>query len=103
VRLAKTHWLDAANVRKVKHDVIKKDIWDPLEAESFSFRSLLILENLNILEKFAQLTFVHVRLNLLSFEQVSLADIHRRRLKLSCPALSIDCERQAERAFANMG
>lgn len=66
VRLAKTHWLDAANVRKVKHDVIKKDIWDPLEAESFSFRSLLILENLNILEKFAQLTFVHVGLNLLS-------------------------------------
>jgi intron-binding protein aquarius len=57
VRLAKTHWLDAANVRKVKHDVIKKDIWDPLEAESFSFRSLLILENLNILEKFLWPTY----------------------------------------------
>ncbi|KAL4758466.1 RNA helicase aquarius [Aspergillus foveolatus] len=57
VRLAKTHWLDAANVRKVKHDVIKKDIWDPLEAESFSFRSLLVLENLNILEKFLWPTY----------------------------------------------
>ncbi|KAL3436340.1 P-loop containing nucleoside triphosphate hydrolase protein [Aspergillus tetrazonus] len=57
VRLAKTHWLDAANVRKVKHDLIKKDIWDPLEAESFSFRSLLILENLNILEKFLWPTY----------------------------------------------
>ncbi|KAL4746227.1 hypothetical protein BDW72DRAFT_185265 [Aspergillus terricola var. indicus] len=57
VRLARTHWLDAANVRKVKHDVIKKDIWGPLEAESFSFRSLLILENLSILEKFLWPTY----------------------------------------------
>ncbi|KAL6231173.1 hypothetical protein BDW75DRAFT_50389 [Aspergillus navahoensis] len=57
VRLAKSHWVDAADVRKVKHDVIKKDIWDPLEAESFSFRSLLTLENLNILEKFLWPTY----------------------------------------------
>ncbi|KAL4803938.1 hypothetical protein BDV18DRAFT_143505 [Aspergillus unguis] len=52
VQLAKSHWANATNVRKVKHDVIKKDIWDPLEAENFSFRSLLTLENLNILENF---------------------------------------------------
>ncbi|KAL4902838.1 hypothetical protein BDW74DRAFT_157713 [Aspergillus multicolor] len=57
VRLAKTHWLDVANVRKVKHDVIKKDIWDPLEAGGFNFRSLLTLENLNILEKFLWPTY----------------------------------------------
>ncbi|KKK23443.1 DEAD helicase superfamily protein [Aspergillus ochraceoroseus] len=57
VQLAKTHWLEASNVRKVKHDVIKKDIWDPLEAENFSFRSLLTLENLNILEKFLWPTY----------------------------------------------
>ncbi|KAL2832412.1 hypothetical protein BDW59DRAFT_104706 [Aspergillus cavernicola] len=52
VQLARTHWPEASNVRKVKHDVIKKNIWDPLEAENFSFRSLLTLENLNILERF---------------------------------------------------
>lgn len=52
VKLAKTHWLEKAKVRKVKQDVIKKDFWDPLEAERFSLRSLLILENLNILEKY---------------------------------------------------
>ncbi|RDW67132.1 RNA helicase aquarius [Aspergillus mulundensis] len=57
VQLAKTHWLDAANVRKIKHDVIKKDIWDPLESEGFSFRSLLTLESLNILEKFLWPTY----------------------------------------------
>ena len=53
VQLAKTHWLETSKVRKVKQDVIKKDIWDPLEADNFSFRSLLTLENLNILEKCA--------------------------------------------------
>lgn len=52
VGLAKTQWLKQTKVCKVKQDVIKKDIWDPLEAESFSLRSLLLLENLNVLEKY---------------------------------------------------
>lgn len=56
VKLAKTHWLETPRVRKVKPDVIKKDFWDPLEAERFSLRSLLILENLNILEKYVPFT-----------------------------------------------
>lgn len=51
VKLAKAHWLDA-EVRKVKPEVIKQQLWDPLEAEGFSARSLLILENLNVLEKY---------------------------------------------------
>lgn len=50
VQLAKAHWLDG-KVRKVKPDAIKKQLWDPLEAEGFNSRSLLILENLNVLEK----------------------------------------------------
>ncbi|RAH52918.1 DEAD helicases superfamily protein [Aspergillus piperis CBS 112811] len=57
VRLAKSHWLDGSKARKVKQDVLKKDLWDPLEAENFSFRSLLTLENLNILEKFLWPTY----------------------------------------------
>lgn len=52
VKLAKTHWLEVSNVRKAKQDVIKKEIWDPLEAEGFKVRSLLTLENLSILEKY---------------------------------------------------
>lgn len=53
VKLAKTLWLEApSNVRKGKQDVIKKGIWDPLEAEGFNLRSLLTLENLSILEKY---------------------------------------------------
>ncbi|KAL2803232.1 hypothetical protein BJX63DRAFT_412680 [Aspergillus granulosus] len=57
VQLARSHWLQKSNVRKLKHDAIKKDIWDPLDAENFSFRSLLTLENLNVLEKFLWPTY----------------------------------------------
>lgn len=58
VKLAKTHWLETSNVRKAKQDVIKKEIWDPLEAEGFNVRSLLTLENLSILEKYDPLYIV---------------------------------------------
>ncbi|KAJ5096196.1 CWF11 family [Penicillium alfredii] len=56
VQLAKTHWLDA-KVRKAKPDVIQQQLWGPLEAEGFSSHSLLILENLNVLEKFLWPTY----------------------------------------------
>lgn len=51
VTLAQKHWLKQSKVRKIKQDVVKNEIWDPLEAEGFTARSLLTLENLNILEK----------------------------------------------------
>lgn len=53
-QLAKQHWLKpskkAAKV-KVKNDVLKRDIWDPLEKEKFPIASLLALESLQILER----------------------------------------------------
>ena len=51
VNLAKTLWLETSKVRKVKQDTIKKDLWDSLEADGFSLRHLLTLENLNVLER----------------------------------------------------
>lgn len=42
-------------------------------------------------------------MTLLSLEQVSLADLYRRRLESPCFAHSIDRQRQAERAFIDMG
>jgi intron-binding protein aquarius len=51
VQLAKAHWSNV-KVRKAKPDVIKKQLYDPLEAEAFNSRTLLILENLNVLEKY---------------------------------------------------
>lgn len=50
-KLAKAHWLDV-KVRKVKPEVIKQQLWDPLEEDGFTNRSLLTLENLNVLEKY---------------------------------------------------
>ena len=55
VKLAKASWLGASNTPKIKQDIIKKDLWDPLEAEGFNLRSLLTLENLNVLERYAHL------------------------------------------------
>lgn len=54
VKLAHAHWTKTTKVRKVKHNVVKNELWDVLEAEGFSLRSLLTLENLSVLEKYAR-------------------------------------------------
>ena len=51
-QLAQKHWLKSARSGKVKPEVIKNEIWDVLEAEDFSLRSLLQLENSQLLEKY---------------------------------------------------
>ncbi|EHY52254.1 hypothetical protein HRR83_003181 [Exophiala dermatitidis] len=54
--LARKYWLDNAPTR-VKPEVIKTAIWDPLEQESFALRPLALLENLQMLERFLWPTF----------------------------------------------
>ena len=49
-QVANKHWLKRSKRKKVKNDVIKSEIWDVLEKENFHSRSLLALENLQILE-----------------------------------------------------
>ena len=54
-QLAQKHWLKAPKKStkvKVKPDVLKNEIWDILERENFAFKSLLALENLQVLEKY---------------------------------------------------
>tara|TARA_R110002060_G_scaffold45344_3_gene56663 strand:- start:23 stop:379 length:357 start_codon:yes stop_codon:yes gene_type:complete len=57
--LAQAHWLKPSKKKatkvKVKPDVLKNEIWDVLEKGDFSFKSLLVLENLQILERYAVL------------------------------------------------
>ena len=50
--LAEKHWLKSNNVKKVNPDLIKRDIWDALVLDGFDFRSLLALENLQLLERY---------------------------------------------------
>lgn len=54
-QLARKHWGSTVKSRKVKSEVVKNEIWDVLDNEGFPFRSLLILENLQLLERFVQL------------------------------------------------
>lgn len=55
VRIAREHWLTPSRPSKTRPEVLKEQIWDVLESEGFRFRSLLILENLQILEKYGTL------------------------------------------------
>jgi intron-binding protein aquarius len=52
--LARQHWLKGSKqkaVIKVKKEVVKSDIWDALEQENFPSKSLLVLEGLQLLER----------------------------------------------------
>jgi len=51
-QLAEKHWLKPVKSKKVKPEVVKKEIWDILEQQDFQFQSLLVLENLQLLEKY---------------------------------------------------
>lgn len=54
VQLAQKHWAEpTSKPRKVKGEVVKKEIWDVLDSEAFDFRSLVRLEGLQLLEKYA--------------------------------------------------
>lgn len=52
-QLARKHWLKSTKSTKikVKPDILKKEVWDVLEKEDFPYRSLLELENLQILDR----------------------------------------------------
>ena len=49
--IARSNWLKSAKAPKVKSAVVK-EIWDALEKDKFDYRPLLILETLQILEKY---------------------------------------------------
>ena len=51
--LAQKHWARPTNPRKVKAEVIKTELWEALEKEDFQLRSLLVLESLQLLEKYS--------------------------------------------------
>lgn len=51
-KIAKTYWLGAGTSAKVRQTVLKDELWDRLEEEDFAFNSLLVLENLQLLERY---------------------------------------------------
>ena len=57
-QFARKTWLSgsAVNAKTIKPDFLKKELWDVLESEGFQYKSLLILENLQCLERYCRLT-----------------------------------------------
>lgn len=51
-QVARKHWLTAKKAPKVRPEVVKKELWDELEIADFEYSSLLILENLQLLERY---------------------------------------------------
>ena len=49
-QIARKHWL--GKTKKVQPKVVKEDIWDPVEKEGFTYGPLLLLEQLQLLEKY---------------------------------------------------
>jgi len=82
-QIANEHWLKSSRSKKVKPDIIKRDIWDVLEKENFQSKSLLALENLQLLEQYA-----HPKKDLMSpytnIYQLSMACLQRKLLESSC-------------------
>lgn len=52
VTIARANWLATPGPSRVRPEVIKRDLWDSLEGEKFSTRSLLVLESLQIFERY---------------------------------------------------
>ena len=52
LRLAEKEWTkETGKARRVRAEVLEDEIWAPLEKQQFDSRSLLQLENLQLLEK----------------------------------------------------
>lgn len=97
-QVAKKLWLGKKTTKvKVKPDVLKKEIWDVLEKEDFTFKSLLVLENLQILPSYlwpgysedssnfhvllvVLISNVRTREHLSTWGEWSLNDLNRLRL-----------------------
>ncbi|KAL1311234.1 hypothetical protein AAFC00_001424 [Neodothiora populina] len=51
-QLARKHWLGKSKQPKVQPAVVEKEIWEHVEGEGFAYGSLLLLEQLQLLEKY---------------------------------------------------
>ena len=54
-QLARKYWLKPSKKKsaavKIKNDALRKEFWEPLVEQKFAYKSLLVLENLQALER----------------------------------------------------
>lgn len=51
-QVARKNWLAAKKTPTARPEVVKKELWDELENVDFAYSSLLVLENLQLLERY---------------------------------------------------
>ena len=52
-QVARENWLETTKpITRVQHDVLKDQLWNPLEKEDFAHNSLVLLESLQLLERY---------------------------------------------------
>ena len=56
-QLARKNWTNLKKAPKVRQAVVRDELWEPLDREGFPYPSLLILENLQLLEKYRPVWF----------------------------------------------
>lgn len=80
-------WMKDTAVTRTSPEIIKKELWDPLEKESFSLRSLVALESLQVLERSVSEFAIHHCFSA-DTNQIPMADLYRRCLEPPCPTSS---------------
>lgn len=74
IELAKELWLSSPHPPDSKPETIKTRIWDALETEKFDSRSISLLENLQVLERYTRYDKSEVIRSLINIK-VSVAGI----------------------------
>ena len=99
---AKKNWLGKSI--KFKSNTVKTDFYDVLEKAGFRYRSLLVLEQLQFLEKSVEAQIQTQLLKLTRMRsQVPLAEFQRGSYRRSCNMYCINGECQEAREFAKLG
>ncbi|KAF1812741.1 intron-binding protein aquarius [Eremomyces bilateralis CBS 781.70] len=91
--LAKKHWLKSSKAVKVRPNVVKEEIWDPLEKNNFPYGELLALENLQVVESYLWPGFTE---NSSNFHVLLLALFVNVKIRENLPAWDLFSERPAE-------
>lgn len=89
-QVARNNWLASKKTPKVRPDVVKKELWDQLESDGFAYSSLLILENLQLLELYLWPGFTEDASNYHHLLLALMVNVKRRE-NLSCWGMSPRC------------
>ncbi|KAJ4994089.1 intron-binding protein aquarius [Stagonosporopsis vannaccii] len=77
-QVARKNWLAAKKTPKVRPEVVKKELWDELQNIDFAYSSLLVLENLQLLERYLWPGFTEDASNYHHLLLVLMVNVKRR-------------------------